>query len=228
MRLYIDSAVTADWETWAKRSVLYGATTNPLIFKKQGVDMGRWTVVRMIDTAKALGLKSLQLQVHGLNQPKDAAKRMARFYERWQEGVVAKVPLSAEGLAVLPLLPKDMPTTLTAAYDTGQSLLAVAGGARYIAPYYGRLMESGQYADAIVDGMLKICAGRTRVLVASLRSAAQVSALAARGHDCFTLSPAVFEALLDVPQTLQATAEFEAAASMLDKAANSKSGFFNP
>ena len=90
-----------------------------------------------------------------------------------------------------------------------------------------KLKESGQDADTILDSMLKVCQGKTRVLVASLRSAEQIVALAARGHDTFTIAPAVFDAFMDVPQTQQATAEFEAAASMLRKDASSKGGFFN-
>lgn len=227
MRLYIDSALSDDWEKWAKRGVLYGATTNPLLFKSQGVDLNKRSIFRMIDRAKDLDLKSLQLQVYGLNQPKEAAKQMSRFFDRWQDGVVAKVPLTAEGLSVLPLLPKAMPITLTAAFDVRQSLLAVSQQARYIAPYYGRLKEAGQDADAILASMLEVCQGKTRVLVASLRSMEQIVALAARGHDTFTITPAVFDAFMDVPQTQQATAEFEAAASMLKKEAANKSGFFN-
>ena len=228
MRLYIDSALSEDWEKWAKRGVLYGATTNPLIFKNQGVDLNKKTVFRLIDNAKELGLTCLQLQVHGLRQPRDAAKQMARFFDRWQDGVVAKVPLTAESLAVLPMLPKDMPVTLTAAYDARQAVLAASNGARYIAPYYGRIKESGQDADQIVDAMMKITRGNPRVLLASLRSAEQVLSLATRGHDTFTLAPAVFDALMDVPQTQQATAEFEAAAAMLRKDASGKGGFFKP
>ena len=97
MRLYIDSALSDDWEKWAKRDVLYGATTNPLLFKSQGVDLNKRSIFRMIDRAKDLDLKSLQLQVYGLNQPKEAAKQMSRFFDRWHDGVVAKVPLTAEG-----------------------------------------------------------------------------------------------------------------------------------
>ena len=228
MRLYIDSALSDDWEKWAKRGMLYGATTNPMIFKSQGVELSKRTIFRMIDRAKDFDLKSLQLQVHGLNHPKEAAKQMSRFYDRWQDGVVAKVPLTAEGLSVLPLLPKGLPITLTAAFDVRQSLLAVSHQARYIAPYYGRLKESGQDADTILDAMLRVCQGKTRVLVASLRSMEQIVALAARGHDTFTISPAVFDAFMDVPQTQQATAEFEAAASLLRKEVGNKTGFFKP
>ncbi len=226
MRLYIDSALTDDWEKWAKRGVLYGATTNPLIFKKQSVDLNRKTVFRLIDSAKDMGLTSVQFQVYGLNHPRDAAKQMARFFDRWQDGVTAKVPLTAEGLAILPLLPKDAPITLTAAFDARQAVLAASCGARYIAPYYGRIKESGQDADQVVDAMKTIAQGSPRVLLASLRSADQVLSLATRGHDTFTLAPAVFDALMEVPQTQQATAEFEAAAAMLKKDASGKGGFF--
>ena len=66
------------------------------------------------------------------------------------------------------------------------------------------------------------------MLLASLRSAEQVLSLATRGHDTFTLAPAVFDALMDVPQTQQATAEFEAAATMLRKDASGKGSFFKP
>ena len=230
VRLYIDSALTSDWETWAKRGMLYGATTNPLIFQKQDVDLSRKTINRLVDKAKDLNLQSLQLQVHGLDQPKEAAKTFTRFFDRWSDGVVAKVPLTPEGLAVLPHLGKDVPITLTAAYSQRQAVLAAAlkggEGARYIAPYYGRLLEAGEDADGIVDAMLRVCGGKTRVLVASLRSAEQVAALAARGHDTFTLSPAVFDEMLNVPQSLDATQAFETAAATL-RAQGKSGGIFS-
>jgi len=48
------------------------------------------------------------------------------------------------------------------------------------------------------------------VLVASLRSAEQMVALADVGHDCFTISPDVARALLDCPQSIAAFESFEA------------------
>lgn len=219
MRLYIDSALITDWEPWAKRGLLFGATTNPLIFEKQGFALTASTLDRLIDQARDLALRSLQFQVDGLQAPEQAAQAFNRHFDRWPEGLVAKVPLTASGLAVLPHLADDVPVTLTAAYDPRQAVLAAGlkggAGARYIAPYYGRLLEAGAEADTIVDDMLRICAGKTRVLVASLRSAEQVASLAARGHDTFTLSPPVFDALLDVPQSRAATVDFEAAAKRL-------------
>ncbi|MEC7139704.1 MAG: transaldolase, partial [Pseudomonadota bacterium] len=65
-------------------------------------------------------------------------------------------------------------------------MIAKSLKARYLAPYYGRLVENRQNADKIVDDMRAICQPETRILLASLRSAAQVANLAARGHDTFT------------------------------------------
>jgi transaldolase len=54
---------------------------------------------------------------------------------------------------------------------------------------------------------------RTRVLVASIRAASQMAALAAAGCDTFTFAPAIMEEMLALPATLAAVADFEAAAA---------------
>ena len=96
-----------------------------------------------------------------------------------------------------------------------QAVLAKTLKARYLAPYYGRLLENRQNADKIVDDMRAICQPETRILLASLRSAAQVASLAARGHDTFTLAPAVLDDLLTNETSEAATAAFEEAAQRL-------------
>ena len=63
----------------------------------------------------------------------------------------------------------------------------------------------------IIDGM----GSRTRVLVASLRSAGQLSALAEMGLDTFTFSPDIADELLCEPLTTSAAADFEAAAAAI-------------
>ena len=51
----------------------------------------------------------------------------------------------------------------------------------------------------------------TRLLVASIRSAADIGALAAAGLDTYTLNAAVAAELFSVRETLDATTAFEAA-----------------
>ena len=66
----------------------------------------------------------------------------------------------------------------------------------------------------LVDYMrvIKGMGASTRVLVASLRSAGQLTALAEAGCDTFTFSPAIADELLYEPLTTIAAADFETAA----------------
>lgn len=219
MRLFVDSALPSDWEYFKSLGLLYGATTNPLIFQKQAITPNMETLLELVDIAEDLGLVELQLQVTGLNDPEAAAERMMALFEAWPEGVVAKVPMTLAGLAAMRLLEDEVPITLTAGYESKQAILASVMGVRYIAPYFGRLNEAGQDGTQIVGDMLAICQKAQqptppRVLVASLRSAEQVASLAALGHDTFTLSPQVFHQLLASDMSDQATQAFEDAMTL--------------
>ena len=218
MRLFVDSALPSDWEYFKSLGLLYGATTNPLIFQKQEVNPSMETLLELVDIAEDMGLAELQLQVTGLDDPEAASERMMALFEAWPEGVVAKVPMTLPGLAAMRLLEDEVPITLTAGYEAKQAILASTMGLRYIAPYFGRLNEAGQDGTKIVGDMLSICQKAEqptppRVLVASLRSAEQVADLAALGHDTFTIAPAVFHELLSSDLSDQATQAFEAAAA---------------
>jgi len=215
MRLFIDSAKPELWETFAEAGLLYGVTTNPLIFTKESVDFSQINKTKLIDAAKALGLAELQFQVTGLHDPTTAVADFMALFEQWPNGIVAKVPFAKQTTEVLSKLDTNVPITFTTGYSADQAVIARAKNARYIAPYYGRLMEAGEDADQIVDDMLAICAPETRVLVASLRSANQVSQLAARGHNTFTLAPQIFADLLTNKTSQTATDQFEQAAADL-------------
>lgn len=210
MRLFLDSSDTQQWSDAARAGFLYGVTTNPLIFKREGLQYSIQNIMRLIDTARDLGLRELQIQVTDVAAPDTAISAFMRLFERWPDGLVAKVPFCPTTSALLEKLPSDVPVTLTTGYAATQALLASQRGARYIAPYYGRLVEKGVDADQIVDDMLAICADTTcRVLVASLRNTEQLVALCRRGHDTFTLSPALMQSMLVNPMSEQATLDFE-------------------
>ena len=108
------------------------------------------------------------------------------------------------------------PFLMTACYDAKQMFVATALEADYIAPYFGRMLERGLPAYEAMEEMLAIgraAGGRTRILVASLRDAGQMVALAKLGLDSFTIAPAIARALLEDPNTTEAVADFEAAAA---------------
>jgi transaldolase len=60
--------------------------------------------------------------------------------------------------------------------------------------------------------MISGCKSNLRLLVASIRTPDELADLAGRGCDTFTFSPAIAAKLFTVESTIQAAADFEAAA----------------
>jgi transaldolase len=94
-------------------------------------------------------------------------------------------------------------------------VLAAAAGCEYVAPYLGRMADAGRPAHQEVAGMhrlLTAVGADTKVLVASVRTPADVVSLAQEGVDCFAIPPAVADAFFVDQLTRDAVAAFEEAA----------------
>lgn len=206
MRIFVDSSDPELLVKYSRAGWAFGATTNPLILQREGKACALETYETLVRVAKDAGLTELQIQATG------DLKHTGMLIAALWKNVVVKVPLTTDGLeAAAYLIGKGARVTMTAAYATHQMIAANAMGADYIAPYYGRLLEAGHDGDAIVDGMLKI--GGPRVLVASLRTIAQMEALATRGHNTFTISPALCAQIGQSDMSDKAAADFETASS---------------
>ena len=205
MQIFVDSSDHNLWAKYRRAGWAFGATTNPLILQREGKTCTPETYRDMVRAAKDAGLYELQIQATG-----DLVETGEIIAGLW-ENIVVKIPLTADGLAAAAHLKKQgARVTMTAAYATHPMIAASALGADYIAPYYGRLLEAGHDGDAIVDAMLRI--GAPKVLLASLRNIGQMEALAARGHDTFTISPALCAELGQTAMSDTAAADFEIAA----------------
>jgi transaldolase len=134
-----------------------------------------------------------------------------------RDRIVIKVPVTATGVkAARRLIESGVRVCLTACYNHKQALLAAGVGAEYIAPYLGRMNDSGLDGQEeclkmqdIVDGLQS----ETRILVAFLRDVETMADLAASGMDTFTFSPETARMLFEEPLTNQAAADFEEAAA---------------
>jgi transaldolase len=127
--------------------------------------------------------------------------------------VVVKVPVTSSGAAVAQaLITAGTAVTFTACYEPAQVLIAAALGARYIAPYLGRISDLGRDGHAELLQMQRCLEGlgsSVRLLVASLRHSSDLTRLAAEGVSTFTISPAIAEVLLASEATTAAAAQFE-------------------
>jgi len=219
MRIFIDSSNPEIWQKFHRLGFVYGATTNPLILKKDGRQCTLKTYEELIDNATSIGLKELQIQATGATAEEliHSGNEIAALWGN----IVVKIPLTIAGLQAANVLRRqNTRITLTAAYSTHQMIAATALGADYIAPYYGRLLEAEKDADSILQSMLNIQAASPdapRILVASIRSIAQLEALATNGHNTFTLSPDVADQFAIDDMSITAAEEFEKAAGAYTK-----------
>ena len=213
MRIFVDSSDPTNWQRFQRAGWIYGATTNPLILKRDGRNCNLKTYKELVSAAKAVGLNELQIQATG-SSAAELIQSGTEISALW-ENIVVKIPLSKQGLeAAHTLIEEDVRITLTAAYAAHQMIAAIALGADYIAPYYGRLLEADKDADSILQKMLNMQLDNLnspRILVASIRSIEQLEQLAACGHDTFTLSPDIAEQLALDAMSDKAAEDFEKA-----------------
>lgn len=217
MRLFVDSSNPDVWERHFRQGWVYGATTNPLILQRDKLPSNLETYRSLLAQARAIGLRELQIQATGSTGDEllESARSIAALSERGD--LVVKIPLTDAGMMVgARLIGEGYRVTMTAAYAIHQMMAGTAMGADYVAPYYGRLTDSGADADAILGAMGRLArenVSAPRVLVASLRSIDQLEHLAGMGHTCFTLSPNLAEQFGCSKLSDTAAAEFERAAS---------------
>ncbi len=215
MRIFIDSSDPEIWQSYNRLGFLYGATTNPLILKRDGRDCSVKTYEELADNATSIGLKELHIQATGTTAEEliQSGSEIAAL----GNNIVVKLPLTIAGLQASNVLHRqNHRITLTAAYAAHQMIAAIAIGAEYIAPYYGRLLEAEKDADAILNSMLSMknaALDAPRILVASIRSIEQLQYLAANGHSTFTLSPEIANSFGRDPLSDKAASDFEKARS---------------
>jgi transaldolase len=212
LRLYIDSANPDDWDTYLATGMFYGVTTNPKLLAKAGIEFKVDDLKKLAKTAFKLGANEIHLQIWG-NEPEEMlenGKKLASIDPR----VMVKVPINITGILLANQLISDgVNVTLTALHFAQQAITAVALGAKYAAPYLGRMSESG--LDGLnevttMDRIITELESSLRLLVASIRSSEDLVTLASRGLNTFTLLPPIIHELMENELTDKAVKSFEA------------------
>jgi transaldolase len=217
MKLYLDTAETDLWDDLMPTGMFHGITTNPLLAARAGLSYAQIDWREMAAQARALGARELHAQVFG---PVDGYVDWAgALYEAGRAEdieTVVKIPLVDAAIRATPSIKAlGGRILMTACYDAKQMFVAQALRADYIAPYFGRMTEAGIDAVAQLSAMKTIQehgAGGCQIMVASLRSAAQMVELAGHGMEVFTIAPAIARELLSEARSETAYASFEDAA----------------
>lgn len=215
LRLFLDTADREAWARWLPTGLFHGVTTNPTILERSGLKSTIPVLTKVVRELLEYPIVEVQAQCWGTEGRRlvETGRALAAIDPR----VVVKVPVTFEGVHAVSTLHRfGIRTTLTAVYAAHQVLTAAAAGSDYVAPYYGRIGDSGREALAVLTTMQQILAtsGRqTRLLVASIRTADDLAVLAAAGMNTFTFGPKIAEELFADHLTAEAAADFEKAAS---------------
>ncbi len=214
MRLYLDSAVDADWADLLPTGLFHGITTNPTLAARAGLDYPRIDWGAMARRAVSLGARELHAQVYG-----DAATYLDFAHRLYDAGdaagiaTVVKIPLTEAGIRATPAIAAlKRPILMTACYHAKQMIAAQTLGATYIAPYVGRMRDAGLDAPAHLRRMVEIAGAADRptcILAASIRSVDEVLEIVGCGVRTLTISATVAHALIDEPLTTAASEAFE-------------------
>jgi len=211
MKLYADSANLAQVLPLVRDGLIRGVTTNPSILARDGLT--RADLPRLYEEFSAAGADEVFMQATGGSRAEMLAD--AELIADLGHRIVVKVPATPDGFRVArDLQQRDVRVLLTAVYSLAQATFAAALGVEYIAPYFGRLVDSGEDGLSKVANMNQVLAStQTRVLVASVRSPNAAATLALNGVSHITADVPVLLAMMSDPVTEQSAAEFERVAA---------------
>lgn len=141
---FLDSADLQEWDKWAPTGFFHGFTTNPTILRRDNVRCTLPSLRELTRQATSRGAVELQLQAWGSTDA-ELYSRALDLYELEPSMIVVKLPMTMAGLkAAYRLVDDEVPFTLTAVHSVHQVPVAIAAGAAYIAPYLGRMTDSGK------------------------------------------------------------------------------------
>ena len=217
MHIFIDSAEVQIIEQALKTGYVYGVTTNPTLLQRANVRIQQ--VPSLAQQIIELGARELHLQVYA-EDSNGMFQDVARLVEIDPKRVVIKIPATPAGFsAAAQLATQGVRVTLTAVYTVAQAVLAMSIEAQYIAVYLGRMRDDGLDALALVGQMQRTLDAQhssMQILAASIRTPAEVEALAELGIAAATLPLAVVQQLPESPATMAAAAAFATAARSLE------------
>lgn len=188
--------------------IIDGVTTNPTILASSKIHPLE-LIQKLLDIQ--LGPVAIQVNAETHMEMEQEAMMLASISPR----IIVKIPVTQSGIRVLyTLRQKGIPTLATAIFHPIQALLAFKAGAKYLAPYLGRIADNGQNPILVLKemiGMKRHYQFNGKILAAGIRESSMSYECLKMGVCSITLSEKVFiQFIKDQPPTLEAIKQFAA------------------
>ena len=199
MKFFLDTANLDEIRLAASFGILDGVTTNPTLAAKEKKPF-RELILEICDIVKG-GVVNAEV----VSTDFEGMVREAHEVVSWHRNVVAKIPMTPEGVRALSTLSRDgVRVNITLVFSPSQALIVAKAGAYFVSPFLGRLDDISQDGLALLGEILQIYRAynfQTQVLAASLRHPLHVVAAAKMGAHIGTMPFKVFEQLFKHPLT---------------------------
>jgi len=203
MQIWLDTIDLPTLEKAQRRGILHGVTTNPSML----VSNPRDTLKTLLSAQP--GPVAVELFDDLVPSMISQGKALYDFSPR----IIVKVPVTEQGLEAIHSLTKDqIPVMASAVVQPTQALVAALAGAGWVAPYFSRIMKSGDNPLAQLEAVRKIISSyqmRTRILAVNPKTVEQIKSCAEIGIDAVTLRGDVFQDLIETHElTAQAIEQY--------------------
>ncbi len=207
MELWLDTINFDLIENTAQQINLAGVTTNPSILSQASGSPDK-TIERLLSIQP--GRVAVQVTAVDAQGMIDQAKRISQTSER----IIIKVPVTNTGLHVIKQLAADnIPAMATAVFESSQVYLSMLAGAKYVAPYFGRISEVSAEPLAEIDTMLHIIDtynSDLKLIAAAITTKQEIIDCLSLGAHAITLPDLAFQLLSsDHPNTTLSLAGFQ-------------------
>lgn len=198
MKFFLDTGNVAEIRQALAWGILDGVTTNPSLAAKEGRTFRGLIEEIASIVAGPVSAETVSLDVAGMVAE-------ARAVTSWAPNVVAKIPMTGNGLtAVRQLAEEGVPTNVTLVFSTTQGLMAAKAGATFVSPFLGRLDDISSDGMQVVRDLAEIFTlygYKAEIIASSMRHPLHVIEAAKAGADVATLPFKVLEQMLHHPLT---------------------------
>lgn len=198
MRLFIDTANTAEIKEADEWGVISGVTTNPSLIAKEG-----GTFEEVIKEIAEIVKGPVSAEVIAEDSAGMIKEGLALAAIR--ENIVVKLPMTLEGLkTVKALSTQNIKTNVTLVFSAPQALLAARAGAAYVSPFLGRMDDVGQDGLGLIIEITEIFLRHgipTQIIAASIRDPIHVVQSARMGAHIATVPFKVLKSMSKHPLT---------------------------
>jgi len=211
MEIFIDSANIVEIEKWLKMGIMDGVTTNPSIMLNDGVhdmEKGAKEIATLINPRPV----SVEVTTNDLEEMITQAKKFAS----WASNIVIKVPQETQDgmpcYGVMHQLEREgIKVNATVALSLGQVILAAKAEATYISIFAGRLGDEGGNTSEVIKNSvdwLERWKFKSKIIVGSIRSVADVLQAAIAGAHIITIPPQFLTRMADHKYTRETVRQF--------------------